>query len=863
MTQQTATPIIALEGVTKRFPGVVANDSVDLEIRAGEVCVLLGENGAGKSTLIGLLSGLQQPDAGRILVDGRPTAIRSPSHALSLGIGVVFQHNMLVPSLTVAENLALGGAWWRRPDIAGLEARAAEIARSLGVAINLSARASELSLGEQQQVEIVRALLRDSRLLILDEATSMLTPQGAAELGALMRRLVGRGLAVVFITHKLGEAADFGDRVCVLKLGRKVGEIPPERLRTLERGALVDEIVALMFGRHAGDDAVSIPARAADDEALLDVRDLSLPAAGDAPALEAISFAIARGEILGVAGIDGNGQKQLAEALTGQRKATGDVRLAGEPLAALDIGGRRARGLRYLTDDRLGEGTVGAFPVSINLFLKQIGEPPLWRAGVERPREIDRRRDDPCRPAVGRQYPEGADRPRTRGRRASGDLQQADLRPRPRQHAGDASAHPRDRRKGHGGVADLHRPGGAAVDVPPHRRDCAGPAGWRRGERRGRRGAGRPVDDWTGGMSDNAASVGDPALGLASGLPPRSDLGRRLAVTLGPFVISLVVSGCVLMAVGVNPLTYYGLVVERGLLSPLGLQQTLTRMAPLLFIAAGLIVAFRAGLWNLGGDGQFLLGAVAAAASAPLLVHALPGWLALTVSLALAVVVAMVWSLVPALLRAYQGVNEIITTLMMSFLGVSLANALVKLAFLDPDTTVPQTRTLPVADRLPRLFETTVTSGLVFGLVAIVVVHLVMMRTAFGLKLRIVGANPRAAAHAGLDVPWLTIATFAISSGLIGAGGAIDILGAEGNVRAEWNPAYGLVVIPAVFLARMNGYASIGFVFLLSVLSIGGESAARRLGVPQEFKLVLVASVLITLALAEYLDHRLNQARRL
>ncbi|GGD19657.1 putative B6 ABC transporter ATP-binding protein [Aureimonas glaciei] len=392
MTQppNSPSPIIVLEGITKRFPGIVANDRIDLEIRAGEVHVLLGENGAGKSTLIGLLSGLQQPDGGRILVGGSETAIRSPSHALSLGIGTVFQHTMLVPTLTVAENLALGGRWWQRPRIAELTARVAEIAGPLGIEINLGARVSELSLGEQQQVEIVRALLRDSRMLILDEATSMLTPQGAAELGALMRRLVERGLAVVFITHKLGEAADFGDRVSVLKLGRKVGELPPERLRSLDRGALVDEIVAMMFGRHAGDEAVTIPLRAADNGVLLDVRDLSVAASSEAPGLEAISFSIGRGEILGIAGIDGNGQKQLAEALAGQRAASGgSVILAGEELDALNVGERRRKGLRYLTDDRLGEGTVASFPVSINYFLKQVGESPYWRSGVVRTGAID------------------------------------------------------------------------------------------------------------------------------------------------------------------------------------------------------------------------------------------------------------------------------------------------------------------------------------------------------------------------------------------------------------------------------------------------------------------------------------------
>ena len=333
-----------------------------------------------------------------------------------------------------------------------------------------------------------------------------------------------------------------------------------------------------------------------------------------------------------------------------------------------------------------------------------------------------------------------------------------------------------------------------------------------------------------------------------------------LVVSVAPIVAALVASGLVLLPFGINPLTYFGYVLERSLMSGLGLEQTATRMAPLLFLAAGLIVAFRSGIWNLGVDGQFLLGAVAAAAAAPVMVIHAPGWLTLLVAFVLAGVVGAVWSVLPALLRAYQGVNEIITTLMMSFLGVSLANVLIKLVFLDPGTTVPQTRTLAVADRLPRLLDSSISSGLILALVSVLAVHLVMTRTAFGLKLRTVGANPRAAAHAGLSVPRLTVAVFAISAGFAGLAGAVDILGVQGNVRADWNPAYGLAVIPLVFLARFHGVGTIVLIFFYSALLIGAESAARRVGVPQDFTLVLVASLLIFLALAEYLDHRRQRA---
>lgn len=347
------------------------------------------------------------------------------------------------------------------------------------------------------------------------------------------------------------------------------------------------------------------------------------------------------------------------------------------------------------------------------------------------------------------------------------------------------------------------------------------------------------------------ATVGEQARRAG---PP--SLVRAVVLALVPILAGLALSAAILALLGVDPLAYYATVVRHGLLSWLGLQASLTRMAPLLFLAAGLIVAFRAGIWNLGVDGQFLLAAVAAAAAAPPLAERLPDWLMLAACFVLAAAVGALWSLLPALLRALEGVNEVVTTLMMSFLGASLANVLVKLFFLDPATTVPQTRTLAVADRLPAIAGSTVGGGLVLAVAAVAAVQLMMTRTAFGLRLRTVGAGPRAAVHAGLSVPRLTVAVFALSAGLAGLAGAVEVLGVTGNVRADWNPAYGLTVIPLVFLARLNGLATIVFVFAFSVLSIGGESAARRLGVPHFFTLVVVALVLIALALAEYVDQR-------
>lgn len=387
--EKAAIPIVEMVGITKRFPGVVANDGIDLAIRPGEIHVLLGENGAGKSTLIGLLSGLQQPDEGQIRVDGKAQKIASPRSALDLGIGTVFQHVMLVPSLTVVENLALGAPWWRSPDRFALAKRLREMNRSLGLSIDPDAVTGELSLGEQQQTEIVRALLRGSRVLILDESTSMLTPKGAEDLGGLMRRLAGRGLAVVFITHKLREAFAFADRISVLRLGRKVGEIAPDRLATLDEATMSAEVVRLMFGWAPDPAVVDEPfvESAAHLEVrkrrvLMNVTDLAIGNPDSPPS--GISLDVAEGEILGIAGIDGNGQRELAETLAGQRPSLrGTVILDGVAIESFDVAARRRLGLRFVTDDRLAEGTVGSFSVANNLLLKQIGEAPFWRHGLD------------------------------------------------------------------------------------------------------------------------------------------------------------------------------------------------------------------------------------------------------------------------------------------------------------------------------------------------------------------------------------------------------------------------------------------------------------------------------------------------
>jgi len=404
-------PVVELAGITKAFPGVVANDDITLDVRRGEVHSLLGENGAGKSTLMGILSGIYRADSGYIRVDGREVQINSPRDALRIGIGTVYQHSTLIPALTVLENLMLGDTGKLRLDTQGARRRLEEIGSTLGVEVDPTAKAANLALGRQQQVEIVKALWRGSRVLILDEPTSMLTPQAVEELYSVLSRLKEHGLAIIFITHKLHEAAFLGDRISVLREGRLIGTLDEPAVKAATPEQLSRTIVEMMFGGAAeavidaaelkvdiaeaeAPEAEARPAAAAR-EPVLELEGAFAPGRGSESGIEDVSLTLGMGEILGVAGVDGNGQRALAEAIGGQRKLDrGEIRLFGAPIGHLNVVKREKLGLRYLTDDRLGEGIVSELSVSLNIFLKRIGEAPFWRHGRIRKRAIGERAEE-------------------------------------------------------------------------------------------------------------------------------------------------------------------------------------------------------------------------------------------------------------------------------------------------------------------------------------------------------------------------------------------------------------------------------------------------------------------------------------
>jgi simple sugar transport system ATP-binding protein len=374
--------LLRMEQITKRFGPVTANDGISLEVAEGEVHALLGENGAGKTTLMNILFGLSRPDAGTIAIQGRRAEIASPRVAMRLGIGMVHQHFMLIPAFTVMENLVLGVDMWRR--WARPEARSRRSVEALaaryGLSIDFDARVADLPLGMQQRVEILKALSRGARLLVLDEPTAVLTPQEVQQLLANVRRLVAQGLAIIFITHKLGEVMAFSDRVTVLRGGRVAG-----RLRTAETDPAT--LARLMVGREVVPRLDKAPAR--QGPPVLRVNDLWVDDERGVPALRGVSFEVGPGEIFGIAGVDGNGQRELAGAVYGlSRVRRGSIRFLDREVAALPTMARQGLGIRHVPADRGRAGLVKDFTVMENLVLEDVAT--FARRGLIRWHEVAR-----------------------------------------------------------------------------------------------------------------------------------------------------------------------------------------------------------------------------------------------------------------------------------------------------------------------------------------------------------------------------------------------------------------------------------------------------------------------------------------
>ena len=362
-------PALELKGITKKFGSVVANDRVDFDVVAGEVHALLGENGAGKSTLMSVLYGLYKPDDGEILVDGRPVEISSPAAAIGVGIGMVHQHFMLVRVMTFAENIVLGQepSRWGRLDLKAARSRVRELSDRYGLAVDPDARIEDITVGAEQRVEILKALYRNARILVLDEPTAVLTAQEVRELTRVLNRLKRDGTAIVFISHKLGEVLEVADRITVLRRGKRVDTVP-------RAGATELSLARLVVGRDVMLAARKSPSKPAGP--LLEVHDLHVRDERQLEKVSGLSLTVRAGEIVAIAGVDGNGQQELVDAITGLRAPqSGAGVIDGVDIAGRGVRAATAAGVAHIAEDRHLRGVVLPFTLAENLALRQYRSP--------------------------------------------------------------------------------------------------------------------------------------------------------------------------------------------------------------------------------------------------------------------------------------------------------------------------------------------------------------------------------------------------------------------------------------------------------------------------------------------------------
>ncbi|MFD4640090.1 ATP-binding cassette domain-containing protein [Lentzea sp. NPDC058436] len=899
-------PLLEFRGITKTFGPKVANDDISLSIGRGTIHAIVGENGAGKSTLMNMLSGNLQPDSGEILVEGAPVVVGSPKKADSLGIGMVHQHFKLVPSLTVAANIFLGretttgfGALDRR----AMEDRVRALSAEFGLPVDPRDRVGDLSVGERQRVEIVKALSHDTRLLILDEPTAVLTSAETDELFVVLRRLAAQGCSVVFISHKLGEVLAVADEITVIRDGRVIDSRPAQ-------GLTQTDIASMMVGRDVLLRIQHTPARPTEE--VLRVDGLYAVDQRGAIAVNDLSLRVRRGEIVGVAGVEGNGQAELAAAIAGMSlPPRGTVTIAGHDVTRAPVADRRARGLAYIPEDRHEEGAAPSLSIAENIAAGHL-TPPIARRGWLSATAIHRY----ARELIAKFDIRGAAPDTTIGSLSGGNMQKVviarefesgpDLLMVSQPTRGvDVGAMEfvhnslvRIRDEGAGVLlfsADLNEVmslsdrllvlyrgtvvaeftqatmselavGLAMAGVTPTAEALAEAEAEHARVAAELEASGTRVEDGSAQVEvvDTApeplprAEVTEPA-----GREWRAGLaefaGRALTSAVQPLVavlIALVVGAVIILAIGQNPVTAYVELFASPWRTPFGIASVIAMFVPLTIMAGGTIISFRAGFFNVGGEGQLYLGAFFGA-FAGFTFHGLPPLVHIGLVLLAGTLAGGLWGLVPGALTAFLRVDIVVVTLLMSQVALLITNFFVTGPFRDPRATVAGSPRIDASAVLP-VFDPAHGLGpdLVIALVIAIALGLVLTRTSWGLRVREMGELNRFADYVGTSTKSMAMQVMALSGAVAGFAGALFVIGPNGGrFLQQFSPGLGFLAITVALLARLNPWASLVAALFYATMMAGG-TGIQAVGVPFPMISVLQGLIVIAITATFFLNRR-------
>ena len=887
-----ALPAVELRGVTKRFPGVVANRDVDLRVARGEVHAVVGENGAGKSTLMKTLYGMHRPDEGQVLLDGREVHLDSPSDAIDAGIGMVHQHFMLADQLTVLENVVLGSEPRRGVtlDTRAARRRIAEVGDAYGLDVDPDRLVEDLGVGERQRVEILKVLYRGARVLILDEPTAVLVPQEVDELFANLDELRREGLTVVFISHKLDEVLAVADTVTVLRRGTTVGTV-----RTDETSA--EDLARLMVGGTLPDPGERVdrePGREVLRVDGLTVRDDGRTLVDD------VTFTVRGGQVLGVAGVEGNGQAELVDALLGLRPAargtvhldTGDgpVDVTDEPTRR-----RRERGIGFVPEDRQRSALLLDAPLWENRVLghqtrSPVARGPLLDRGAAR-RDAERvvAEYDVRTPGVdtsAHALSGGNQQKFVVGRELSGTPAllvlahptrgvdvgaQAAIwaRVREAQDAGQAVLLVSADLDELIGLSDrllvLLR-GGVVAEVDPATvtpaalgaamTGAATTGATDDGRRKDRRDDGvlRRRDDVRPLRRDVPDHVG-PGRRVTERL---LRLGTTLVAPVAAVALALVLASAALLATGEQPLEVYRLMLEYGV-EPRSVAAWMDQAVPYYLSGIAVAIGFRMGLFNIGVDGQYRVAAFAAASVAGYV--ALPGPLTLVLTVLTAVVVGALWAGIAGYLRTSRGVSEVISTIMLNFVATALVAYLlaeqlgVRSGNNISTPEIPEGARVGQVSGLLRLVGLDVPdgarlTGLLFLAVAVGIgYHLVLTRTRVGFDLRATGMSASAARASGVDAKRMTLIAVLASGGVAGLVGLPQLLSDSYDYSIDFPAGFGFTGIAVALVGRNHPVG----VALGAVLFAFIERAAQILefeDIPKEIGAIMQGSIVLSVVVA-------------